>query len=81
MQPYLHCGGHSMNLDLKYQVIIHNNDWPLAQEWCEQNIGEFNHTWYKLGIDPVDSLFNKQVESVWYFRYEEDATLFALRWA
>ena len=72
-----------MNPDLKYQVIIHNNDWVNAQEWCEQNVGEFDDTWYKLGIDPVDSIFNqdRETETVWYFRYEKDAMLFKLRWS
>lgn len=72
-----------MNPDLKYQVIIHNDDWDLAQEWCEQNLGAFDDTWYKLGIDPVDQIFNsdRETESVWYFRNEKDAVAFALKWS
>ena len=27
-----------MNPDLKHEVIIYNNDWHLAEDWCEQNI-------------------------------------------
>ena len=70
-----------MNQNLIHKVTIYNDEWHLAQEWCEQNIGEFNDTWYKLGIDPVSSLFYDKVESVWYFKNESDAVLFKLRWA
>jgi hypothetical protein len=72
-----------MNPKLKYRVVIHNNDWPLAQDWCEQYIGKFNYTWYKLGIDPVAHLFEQQTEteSVWYFQHERDAMLFKLKWS
>lgn len=69
-----------MNPDLKYQVVIHNDNWHLAQEWCEQTIGVFDQDWYKLGIDPVAHLFTNQTESIWYFRSEKDAVLFSLRW-
>lgn len=72
-----------MNPDLKYEVVIHNNDWDLAQAWCEQNIGEFDDTWYKLGIDPMELLFNsdRETESVWYFRHSKDAVAFKLKWS
>jgi hypothetical protein len=69
-----------MNPALKYQVIIHNNDWHLAQEWCQQNIGEFDQDWYKLGIDPMSSMFDQKIQSVWYFRDETDAVMFSLKW-
>jgi hypothetical protein len=70
-----------MNPDLKYQVIIYNDDWHLAQTWCKQNIGEFDQDWYKLGIDPVAHLFNNRTEYIWYFRSEKDALMFKLKWS
>jgi len=72
-----------MNPNLIHKVIIHNDNWHLAQDWCEQNIGQFNDTWYKLGIDPVDQIFNqdRETESIWYFRYEKHAVWFKLKWS
>jgi hypothetical protein len=70
----------AMNPDLTHEIIIHNNDWHLAEEWCNQNIGAFNQEWYKLGIDPMDNLLYEKTPSVWYFRREQDAVAFALRW-
>jgi len=71
-----------MNPNLTHKVVIYNDDWHHAEAWCEQNIGEFNDTWYKLGIDPVDSIFNqhRETETVWYFLNEQDAVLFTLKW-
>lgn len=72
-----------MNPDLKYKVVIHNDDWDQAEIWCEQNFGVFGQSWYKLGIDPVDQIFNtdRETESIWYFRYEKDAMIFSLKWS
>ena len=70
-----------MNPDLRYQVIIHNNNWHLAEDWCVQNVGAFDQDWYKLGIDPMNSMFNRRTESVWYFRSEKDAVIFKLKWS
>ena len=70
-----------MNPELTHEVIIYNNDWHLVQAWCEQNVGEFDHTWYKLGIDPLTQLFERRTKTVWYFRYEKDALMFKLKWA
>lgn len=68
-----------MNPDLKYKVIIYN-DWQLAQDWCEQTVGVFDQDWYKLGIDITMQLFDERIESVWYFRSDKDAAMFALKW-
>ena len=67
----------------KYCVKLHREDWDDIQTWCKETLGEFDDTWYKLGIDPVDSIFNqdRETETVWYFRYEKDAMIFKLRWS
>ena len=72
-----------MNPALIHKVVIHKDNWPDVQDWCEQYIGKFDDTWYKLGIDPVDQIFNqdRETESVWYFRHERDAVLFKLKWS
>ena len=73
-----------MNPKLIHKVIIQNDHWHLAQEWCEQNIGEFNDTWYKLGIDPLETMMRPigaKMQTVWYFQNEKDAMMFKLRWS
>lgn len=70
-----------MNPQLKHQVVIRNHDWASAQDWCEQYIGEFDHAWYKLGIDPIEYVSEGRARSVWYFKNKNDATMFALRWS
>jgi hypothetical protein len=70
-----------VNPALTHEVIIYNDDWHLAQTWCEENVGRFDQDWYKLGIDPVDRLFFAKTQTIWYFRRAEDATMFKLKWA
>ena len=67
--------------DLPYRVILHNKDWASAQAWCDENIGQFDQDWYKLGIDPLEALKSTEpVRTVWFFRRESDAVAFSLRW-
>jgi hypothetical protein len=65
-------------------------DWPYVcytkhpysevQDWCWENIGEFNQDWYKLGEDILASLIS-DYKSTYMFRKEEHAVLFQLRWS
>ena len=73
-----------MNPALIHEVVIHNNNWHLAEQWCEQNIGKFDSTWYKLGIDPLEMMMrsaDQKTRTVWYFCHEEDAMMFKLKWS
>ena len=67
------------NPDLKYMIRI-ECDWYAAQEWCKENVGEFDVDWYKLGIDPAAYLMGDHT-TTWLFKDEEKMFLFALRWA
>lgn len=72
-----------MNPLLIHEVVIYNDDWHKAEAWCEQNIGKFNITWYKLGIDPLEMMMRPtgaETKTVWYFLREQDATMFKLKW-
>lgn len=69
-----------MSPEWKYRITLDAPDWEAAQHWCEVNLGKFDTTWYKLGIDPVEYLNTGSTRSVWYFKNEKDAVLFALRW-
>lgn len=71
----------SLGPEWAYRITVEGDHWFTIQEWCEQNIGEFNQTWYKLGIDLADSYIHGRTLSVWYFKHERDATAFALKWA
>lgn len=70
-----------MSPEWKYRITLNISNWDAAQAWCEENIGKFDDTWYKLGIDPIEYVVEGQARSVWYFKNENDATMFALRWA
>lgn len=67
--------------DWPYCITIENPDWYEAQLWCEATIGEFDRDWYKLGIDPAEYVIDGRTRSTWYFKREQDAVMFKLRWA
>ena len=69
-----------MHPNLPYRVVIHHEDWPGAQAWCDLNVGAFDQDWYKLGIDPMATMIHGPVETIWFFRREQDAVAFSLRW-
>lgn len=51
-----------------------------VEQWCLDNIGEWNETWYKLGQDPMAS-FIGDYTSQYYFTDEKSAILFKLKWS
>ena len=63
-----------------YQITIYYDDWVLVQSWCEDNIGEFDQDWYKLGIDPADYFRDGPVRTTWLFKEQKNAVAFTLRW-
>jgi hypothetical protein len=71
----------SLGPEWAYRITITEPNWQMAQAWCELNIGKFDEEWYKLGIDIADNFLSGQVRSTWYFKREQDAVLFSLRWS
>ena len=64
-----------------YHVVVENTtDWSTMQEWCNAYVGEFDQDWYKLGVDPLDYVLNDRFRTEWYFKREQDAVLFKLKW-
>lgn len=63
-----------------YLIVLERDDWDVIQDWCVANIGEFDDTWYKLGIDPAALLVSGDRRTSWFFKNERDAIMFALRW-
>ena len=63
-----------------YRITIYRSDWYEVQCWCEIYIGEFDRDWYKLGIDPAEYIVNGETRTTWYFRREDHAILFKLKW-
>ena len=51
-----------------------------VEQWCLDNIGEWNETWYKLGQDPMASLTG-DISNQYYFTDEKSAILFKLKWS
>jgi hypothetical protein len=68
-----------MNPKLIYPAVT-NHPYIEVEQWCLDNIGEWNKTWYKLGQDiaMVAMGFN---ESQYYFADEKSAVLFKLKWS
>ena len=64
-----------------HRVVIERMDWDIIEQWCVANIGEFDQTWYKLGIDTADWVINGNHKTQWFFKRQQDATFFKLRWA
>ena len=62
-------------------VCYTSHPYPEVCEWCEQNIGEFDQTWYKLGEDILAQSILTDYKSTYMFRRESDAVMFELRWA
>ena len=69
-----------INPELIHKVSI-SCDWTKAAAWCEENVGEFNQDWYKLGIDPLSGFRDGDPISEWCFKRERDAIMFVLRWS
>ncbi len=64
-----------------YKVTLERMDWDIIEQWCLVNIGEFDEAWYKLGIDPAAYVVDGNFKTQWFFRRQQDATFFRLRWA
>jgi len=57
-----------------------SHPWPEVCAWCEQNIGEFDQDWYKLGEDIAAQSIMTDYKSTYLFKREQDVLLFRLRW-
>jgi len=67
------------NVELKYSATT-PHPYPDVENWCVENIGPWNETWYKLGADPAASIFDPDYRSTYFFKTEQDQLLFMLRW-
>lgn len=68
-----------MNENLKYRAVT-THPYVEVEEWCVENIGEWDKDWYKLGIDPLAWTMGDH-ESEWWFADEKSAVLFKLKWS
>lgn len=57
-----------------------SHPWPEVCAWCEQNIGEFDQDWYKLGEDIAAQSIMTDYKSTYLFKREQDVLLFRLKW-
>lgn len=67
--------------DWPYCITIHEPNWVDVEQWCNDYIGQFDQDWYKLGIDPAESLITNNIHTTWYFKNQKDIILFELKWA
>jgi hypothetical protein len=66
---------YSRSRDLKYRVEVpHSGDWVWGEDqrfvWCRQNCRD----------DYRGGMFRRD-QTIWHFKSEQDALLFALRWS
>lgn len=64
-----------------YHITIQRQEWDVVEQWCEANFGEFGQRWYKLGVDPMAFALGNDYRTRWYFKTQQDAVFFQLRWA
>jgi len=62
-------------------VVYSRADWADTVSWLEDNVGQFNETWYKLGQDLVYGVIVGWPGDEYRFLRESDAAWFKLRWA
>jgi hypothetical protein len=66
---------------LKFSAYT-THEWPEVDQWCNNNIGLWNETWYKLGMDPMAGIVEGiETRSTYLFKNEHDRLLFILRWS
>lgn len=70
-----------MSPEWKYKITLDTPDWYSVECWCLLNLGKFDKTWYKLGIDPLEYVIDGRTRTTWFFKEERDAVLFSLRWS
>ena len=51
-----------------------------VEQWCLDNIGEWNVTWYKFAQDIAMVAMGNNI-SQYYFADEQSAVLFKLKWS
>lgn len=66
---------------LPYKITLYRDDWDIIEQWCFETIGDFDVTWYKLGVDPAAYVVDGDISTQWFFKDEKDAIMFKLRWA
>ena len=49
------------------------SDYASRDKWLKEKFGSYGNRWYVI--------INNNKTFIFYFKYEEDAVLFALRWA
>jgi hypothetical protein len=68
------------NLLLKYPAYT-SHHWSDVEEWCDANIGPWNETWCKVGLDSESFIItDPHYRTTYYFKTEKDQLLFTLRW-
>jgi len=70
----------AINPQLVY-VAYSRADWSDTTPWLEENVGEFNETWYKLGRDAIMFLSPNWRGDEYLFLRDEDRALFILKWS
>jgi hypothetical protein len=69
------------NERLKFPAYT-THEWWEVDQWCNDNVGAWNESWYKLGIDPAVEIFvDIETRSTYLFKNEHDRLLFILRWS
>jgi hypothetical protein len=69
------------NTELNLPAYTSHN-WTEVQQWCNDNIGPWNESWYKLGMDPAVGIFSDvKYRDTYLFKNEHDRLLFILRWS
>lgn len=68
-----------MNPILIYEATT-EEAYPEVEAWCEKHVGEWNKAWVRERHDIAAVLGAGDCRQKYYFRRQEDRTMFLLRW-
>ena len=69
-----------MNPILVYEATT-DEAYPEVEAWCLENIGDWNEDWVRIRHDIAAVLGAGDRKQRYFFRTEQDKTMFILRWS
>jgi hypothetical protein len=69
-----------MNPLLIYEATT-EEAYPEVEAWCIDHVGEWNEDWFRLRHDIAAVLGSGNHKQHYFFKTEQDCTMFMLRWS
>jgi hypothetical protein len=69
----------AINPELVYEATT-EEAYPEVEAWCIEHVGPWNEAWVRIRHDIAAVLGAEGRKQIYYFRREQDCTMFILRW-